>query len=385
VDEATADRQEEHRQGEERSVLPVELFSDLVFVFAITQLTTVLVEDQTWLGLIHVLLLFGMIWWIYGGYIWLTNAVPPDRLPRQALLLCAMAGFLIMGLAIPHAFSGDGAVFGVGYLIVVLIHTGLFLQASGGDLAGIVRVSPFNILCAGLLIVAGFQSPGPEAALWAVALAIQVLPPLLARAEQRFRVEPGHFVERYSLLVLIALGESLLAVGAGGRNRPLSGTVLILSVLGLAVTAALWWAYFGQDASPEAALEAMPGEWRARRALLGYFYSQIPMMLGIVCVAAAVRTALPHPTASASIARALFLSGGVAGFLIGDLFFRTSLELPRSVWRLAALPLVLALVATGTAGSVMLQIGGVAAVLIAALAAEAVRQAGRALPARPRP
>jgi low temperature requirement protein LtrA len=129
----------------------------------------------------------------------------------------------------------------------------------------------------------------------------------------------------------------------------------------------------------------MPGERRARRALLGYFYSQIPMMLGIVCVAAAVRTALPHPTASASVARALFLSGGVAGFLIGDLFFRTSLELSRSVWRLAALPLVLALTAAGTAGSVMLLFGGVAAVLIAALAAEAVRQAGRALPARPRP
>jgi len=378
VEQAAASRGDESEQTEQVRVSALELFSDLVFVFAITQLTTLLVNDPTWRGLGHALLIFGMIWWIYGGYIWLTNSVRPDRLMRKLLLFGAMAGFLMMGLAIPRAFSGDGTVFGIGYLIAVLIHTGLFTQAArASKLAGIVRVAPFNLASAVLLIVAGSLTSGVETALWAAALTIQVATPFVTRTE-RFHIEPGHFVERYSLLVLIALGESLVAVGAGGRRLPLTLSVVVLSVLGLALTAALWWAYFvGDERGAEEALRATPEERRPMRALASYFYAQIPMMLGIVCVAAAIRTALPHPTSPASASQALLLAGGAAAFLAGDLCFRAALALPRASWRLLALPLALASAILGLAGSITAQLGLVAAILLAALAAETLQEVRR--------
>jgi len=276
-----------------------------------------------------------------------------------------------MGLAIPRAFSGDGAVFGIGYLLVVLIHTGLFAQASDGNLSGLIRIAPSNLACAALLIVAGFQPANLETILWAVALAIQVLPPLIGHAAEQFHVDPGHFVERYSLLVLIALGESIVAAGAGGRRLTLTVGVVIISVLGLDLTGALWWAYFGGDESAaEDALVAVPEERRGAIALAAYFYAQIPLILGIVSIAAAIRTALPHPTSPATIGPALLLALGAAAFLAGDLSFRTALNLPRSLPRLIALPLVLATVFAGLATSATLQIGLTAAILIAALIAE---------------
>jgi low temperature requirement protein LtrA len=365
ADGPESDGQEDLRVG------PLELFSDLVFAFAITQLTTVLVGDRTWAGVGHALLLFGMIWWIYGGYIWLTNAVRPNRPIRKLLLLGAMVGFLMMGLAIPRTFQGDGLVFGIGYLIVVLIHTGLFTQAATASTFGrIVRVAPFNITSAILLILAGELSGAPVTALWVIALGIQILSPFVTRTSG-FHIEPGHFVERYGLLVLIVLGESIVATGAGGRRIPLSAAMVVTSVLGLAVTAALWWTYFASD-EPEAeeALRTTPEERRPVRALASFFYAQIPMLLGIVAIAAAIRTALPHPTSVATESQAFLLAGGAAAFLAGDQCFRLALGLPRAGWRLLAVPVVLATVAVGMTASIVMQIGLLAAVLIGALAAE---------------
>jgi low temperature requirement protein LtrA len=364
---------EEHEQdtAEAGRVTTLELFSDLVFAFAITQLTTVLFNDRTWVGVGHALLLFGMLWWMYGGYIWLTNAVRPDRPLRKLLLLGAMAGFLMMGLATPHAFQGDGVVFGMGYLLVVLIHTGLFTQAAtASTVAGIVRVAPFNLASALLLIVAGVLSGTAETALWVVALAIQVLSPLVTRTEG-FRIEPGHFVERYGLLVLIVLGESIVAVGAGARNRPLDAAVVVTSLLGLALTAALWWIYFGGDqAQAEAVLQATPAERRPVRALLAFFYAQIPMLLGVVAIAAAVRTALPHPTSAMMQGQVWLLAGGATSFLAGDLWFRATLGIPRGIWRTVAAPVLLATAAVGLTFSAIAQLAALAGVLIASLAAE---------------
>ena len=356
-------------------VSTLELFSDLVFVFAVTQLTTVLVNDRTWVGVGHVLLLFGMIWWIYGGYIWLTNAVRPDRPIRKLLLLGAMIGFLMMGLAIPRAFQGDGVVFGIGYLLVVVIHTGLFTQAaSARTFAGIIRVAPFNLTSAVLLIVAGSLSGATETVLWVVALAIQILSPFVTGTEG-FRIEPSHFVERYGLLVLIVLGESIVAVGAGGRNLPLSAAVVETSVLGLAVTAALWWIYFaGDEPRAEAALRATPVERRPARALAAFFYAQIPMFLGVVAIAAAVKIALPHPAAAATESQAWLLAGGAAAFLAGDLWFRASLGISRGIWRVLAAPVVLATAAVGLTSSIIAQLAVLAVVLIAALTAESIEE-----------
>lgn len=356
-------------------VSTLELFSDLVFVFAVTQLTTVLVNDRTWAGVGHVLLLFGVIWWIYGGYVWLTNSVRPDRPLRRLLLLGSMAGFLMMGIAIPHAFSGDGVLFGIGYLVVVLIHAGLFSQAEmASTFGGIVRVAPFNVASAVLLVVAGLTSGAEETALWAVALAVQIVTPFLSRTEG-FRIEPGHFVERYGLLVLIVLGESIVAVGVAGKDHPLNAAVVITSVLGLALTAAMWWTYFaGDDERAEEALRATSIEDRPVRALLAYFYAQIPMLLGIVAIAAAIRTSLPHPTAAATASQAWLLAGGAGAFLTGDVWFRAVLGIGRGRWRALAIPVVLAAAFVGAAVSIIVELAVMAATLIAALAAEAMEK-----------
>jgi low temperature requirement protein LtrA len=352
-------------------VSALELFSDLVFVFAITQLTTVLVNHRTWVGLGHVLLIFGMVWWMYGGYIWLTNAVRPDRPVRRVLLLGAMAGFLVMGLATPRAFEGDGVVFGFGYLVVVVIHAGLFSQAASATSFGpIIRVAPFNLASALLLIVAGALGGVAQEVLWTVALAIQVLSPFIT-GTSGFRIEPGHFVERYGLLVLIALGESIVAVGAGGGRYPLNAGVVETAVLGLALTAALWWTYFvGDEERAEAALRATPIPRRPVRALVAFFYAQIPMLLGIVAIAATVKSALPHPAAAATVSQAWLLASGAAAFLTGDVLFRASLGITRGIWRAMAAPLALATAAVGVASSIVVQLAVLSAVLIAALVVE---------------
>jgi low temperature requirement protein LtrA len=223
-----------------------------------------------------------------------------------------------------------------------------------------------------LLIIAGALSGAAETVLWVVALAVQILSPFVTRTEG-FRIEPSHFVERYSLLVLIVLGESILAVGAGGRRLSLNAAVVVTSVLGLALTAALWWIYFAADEpEAEAVLRATPVDRRPVRALAAFFYAQIPMFLGVVAIAAAVKTALPHPTAVAIASQAWLLAGGAAAFLAGDLCFRATLNMGRRIWRLAAIPVVLVTALVGLTISITGQLAVLASVLIASLAADSL-------------
>jgi len=367
--------------GEVR-VSTIELFSDLVFVFAVTQLTTVLVNEPGLTGLARVLLMFGVIWWMYGGYVWLTNSVPPDTPVRRLLLLVAMAGFLMIGLAIPRAFHGDGVAFGGGYLIVLLGPSGLFTQAATMSRIGrAVRVAPVNIVCAGLIITAGAIGGTAEEVLWAGALALQIISPVLTRT-RGFRIAPGHFVERYGLLVLIVLGESVVAVGAGGAAGALGVASVGTSVLGLALTAAFWWVYFAaDDTRAEEILRATPADQRPVRALHAFFYAQIPMLLGVVAVAAGVETILTHPTTAASAHEAWLLGAGTAAYLVGDVWFRAALGMRSSSWRALAAVLALATVPIGTASAGVTQLAALVVIVAGALAFETL--GSRRLRARP--
>src|SRR3954453_8511461 len=137
-------------------VSTLELFFDLVFVFTITQLTAVLAGRPTGIGLLRVSLMLVVIWWMYGGYAWLTNVVAPDRVGYQLLLLGGMAAFLVLSLAIPTAFSGGGVAFGLAYLVVILIHAGLFIRSqAGASGTAILRVAPLNIVAALAIVAAG--------------------------------------------------------------------------------------------------------------------------------------------------------------------------------------------------------------------------------------
>ncbi len=197
----------------ELRVSTLELFFDLVFVFTVTQLTTLLVNgfaEETPAaaaqggpveGPLRVLLVFGVIWWMYSGYAWLTNTIPPVRPARRILILLGMAGFLIMALAIPTAFDGGGWAFALGYLIIVLVHAGLYLQAT----ASFVRVVPFNLAATALLFAAGFADGVLVYLLWAAAMVLLWGSPYFI-GQKGFPLHPAHIVERHGLLVIVALG-----------------------------------------------------------------------------------------------------------------------------------------------------------------------------------
>jgi len=178
----------------DRPVSTLELFFDLLFVFAITQLTSVLAGDPSPRGVLQVLLAFGVLWWMFGGYVWLTNTIAPDTTLRRLLLLAAMVGFLVMGLALPTAFEGGGLIFGLGYLLVILIHAGLFAFAQRGTgLTGIFKVAPLNIVAAVILVIAGLFHGPIVYVLWAVAFGLEVLTSFVSDPSG-FRIAPGHFV-----------------------------------------------------------------------------------------------------------------------------------------------------------------------------------------------
>ena len=244
-------------------VTSLELFFDLVFVFVITQLTSVIVAEPTWAGVARAVLMLSVVWWMYAGYAWLTNAVPPTTGRRRILVLLAMGGFFVVALAIPDAFGDTGVVLGLAYLWVVVVHLALFASAGGTQTESILRLAPFNLSAAACVLAAGFADGWLQYALWGAAVVIEVVGPFLAGGQSGFRIRPGHFVERHGLLVLIVLGESVIAVGVGVEGRDLTANLIVSALLGLAVAAALWWTYFDQeDSRAEEALRRSPVEQR---------------------------------------------------------------------------------------------------------------------------
>jgi len=329
VTEPAADAPGEGDREEPLRVSTLELFFDLVFVFAITQLTSILARDLTVLGAVRVLLIFGVLWWMYGGYVWLSNARTPVRTPERLLMLVGMGGFLIVGLAIPHAFGRDGVAFGVGYLVVVGVHTWLYQRIN----RNIARVAPFNVLSALLIIGAGLAGGtwlGPAYGLWAAALAVQVLSPLVTRVRGRFAIRPDHFAERHGALVIIVFGESVadIGIGVGTAGQVITTSLVVSAALGLALAAALWWSYFGvgdDDRAEQAMTRADPAA-RPGLALAAFFYAYIPLLLGIVAVAAGVKRAIGHAGSTLPYPACLALAGGVALYLAGDMAFRHALQ-----------------------------------------------------------
>ncbi|MGI8330015.1 low temperature requirement protein A [Actinomadura scrupuli] len=329
---------------EQYGVTTLELFFDLVFVFAVTQLTGILVGELSLTGLAQVVLAFGVLWWMYGGYAWLTNCLPPATTPRRLLLLAGMAGFLMTALATPYAFTGGGVVWGVGYLIVVLVHGALYLQVT----RSILRVLPGNVLAAGLVIAAGLLDHGPAVyVLWTLALLVPILMPHVVPPRHWFPLRAEHIVERHGLLVLITFGESIIAIGIGvssAGHGPPSVALVAAGVLSLALVATLWWTYFaGDDERVEESLTAAERGPRTAMILNGYFYAHIPIVIGVIAMAAGLKKVLSHAWEPLhSVPAALALSGGVALYLVGNAWFRRIMGIGPSRLRLAAAVLALA-------------------------------------------
>ena len=315
---------EQHAEREQR-VTPLELFFDLVFVFAFTQVTTVLSDDPTWGGLGHGLLILAALWWAWAAYAWLTNTVDPGEGAVWGAMLVAMAAMFVAALAVPDAFGRHGVVFGVAFLIVNVMHLTLYALGARGDRdlsAAILRIAPSALVGASLIIAAGFVHGWLRSVLWLAALAVGFFGPLLG-GMSGWRVQPAHFVERHGLIVIIAIGESLIAIGLGARGTELDAGAIVAAVLGLAMTSSFWLAYF--DFFPIRAQQLLTDRSGTQRTALArdaYTYLHLPMVAGIVLFAFAMKTTLAHVGDELDVISAVGLCAGPALYLFAYVALR---------------------------------------------------------------
>ena len=357
----------------ELRVTTLELFFDLVFVFTITQLTSLLARDLSATGVVQVILIFIVLFWMYGAYAWLTNQVPPVLPVRRILLIGGMAAFFVCALAIPHAFGESGLAFGLGYLLVVVVHGGLYAHVHG---RAVLRFVPFNVAGAACVIVASQLSGADAYALWIAPIVLQYVASYLARglnASQTagFDIQPAHFVERHGGLLIVAFGESVVAVGIGVTDLTLNPSTVAIAVLGLTLSAALWWTYFGSDEKlAEASMRAAKMQERVQMAVNGYFYAFVAMLLGIVSLAAGVKLTISAIDARLGLGPALLLAGGIALYLGGDAVFRRVMRIPLSVYRIAAAVVALLTVLLGTLVAGLAQLAALLIILVVMLVFE---------------
>jgi low temperature requirement protein LtrA len=311
------------REGER--VTALELFFDLVFVLALTQCTALMAATPTWEGLLKALLVLGVLWWSWTGYAWLTSVVDPEEGAVRLVMFAAMAALLVTALCVPGAFGGDAVLFACAYGFVRAAHIGLFLLASRQD--GALRSSVLGLALStavgvALLLGAGFARGGLQLALWALALSLDMGGPFLFGAEG-WRLVPGHFAERHGAIIIIALGESIVAIGAGASGGVGAG-VVAAAVLGVVVAAAMWWLYFDVVAIVAARRLAKAKEGRERNEIArdSYSYLHLPMVAGIALVALGLKRTLVETGDPLGLVPAAAMLGGGATYLLAHVAFR---------------------------------------------------------------
>jgi low temperature requirement protein LtrA len=309
----------------EQRVTPLELFFDLVFVYAITQVTLLMSGDPTWHGVGRGLLVLAALWWAWTGYAWLTNTLEPEEGVVRAGMFAAMAALLVVALAVPDAFDADAVLFGVAYLIVRLLHLQLYAMAAKSDpdlLQAVLRMVAPAALAPAIILVAGFFDGRAQVALWVIALAIDYLGVVIGRG-QGWRVSPAHFAERHGLIVIIALGESIVAIGIGAAGVSLTPSIVAAAVLGIVVVATLWWAYFDVYAvSAQRQLSEASGAARARLARDYYSYLHLPMIAGIVLFALGLKKTIEQVGDPLATVPAVALCGGLSLYFLTHVAFR---------------------------------------------------------------
>jgi low temperature requirement protein LtrA len=311
------------REGER--VTPLELFFDLVFVLAITQCTALMSDHPTWDGLAQGLLVLGVLWWSWTGYAWLTSVVDPEEGAVRLVIFAAMAAMLIVALCVPEAFGDLALTFAVAYGFVRVAHIALFVLASRDDpnlRQSVIALGIGTAIGVGLLAGASFLDGVAQGGLWALALGLDMAGPYFFGAEG-WKLVPGHFAERHGLIVLIALGESIVAIGIGAEVGLTAG-IVVAAVLGIGLVAAMWWIYFDVVAIVSARRLIHAPEGRERNALArdSYSYLHFPMVAGIVLVALGLKKVLAHVEDPLHVVPAFALLGGLALYLLGLVGFR---------------------------------------------------------------
>lgn len=312
-------------ESDERSVGYLELFFDLTFVFAMSQVTHLMLHDISWAGFGRGVLALLALWWAWVCYGWLTNLFEIARVTHTALMITAMAAMLIAVTALPTAFTTGALVFALALLAVRLINAGMFIaSASRGEaeLASAVRRLVPGLLVGPVLIVAGAFVPSPyREMLWVAAAVADFGSPLIAGING-LRVVPSYFVHRHGLVIIIALGEAVIALGAGASESVHHPGVLGAVVLGILITGTMWWTYFGLTTGAEERLRLTPASERPQLARDAYSYLHLPLVAGIVFFALGARVSVEHIDEPLAPLAALALTGGVALFYAGEVAYR---------------------------------------------------------------
>lgn len=366
------------REGER--VTPLELFFDLVFVLALTQCTTLMARTPTWEGVLKGLLVLGMLWWSWVGYAWLTSVIDPEEGTVRLAMFASMAALLVAALCVPGAFGNEALLFACAYGVVRGAHIVLFTIASRDDAAlrrSVVGLGVTTALGVGLLGLAAFTDGALQLGLWGLALVLDAGGPYLFGADG-WKLVPGHFAERHGLIVLIALGESIVALGVGAKTE-LDAGIVTAAVLGVVVAATLWWVYFDVTAivAERRLLRTKEGRERNEMARDSYSYLHFLMVAGIALLAVGLKITLEDVSEPLKLVAAAALLGGAALYLLAHVAFRWRNMHTLSRRRLVCSIVLVALVpvTVGLGISSLATLGVLAAILTALILYEVLRYA----------
>ena len=362
---------------DDERVRPLELFFDLVFVLTLTQCTTLMAEHATWQGLVQGVLIAGIMWWAWVGYSWVGSVIDPEEGLVRLGFFVAMAGLLIVALCIPDAFGDESLLFAVGYGIVR--YAQLYLLGLGGRddpnfLRSVRGLSIGTTIGVALLVGGSFADGWTQIAIWAVALALDMGEPFVFGSEG-WRLSPGHFAERHGLIIIVALGESIVAIGVGARALDIDAGIVAAAILALAISAALWWLYFDVVAlvAERRLRGAAEGRERNEVARDSFSYLHFPMLAGIELMALGFEKTLEHVDEHLKVVPAAALMGGGAVYLLAHVAFRWRTVHRLSTQRLVAAIVLLALIPVATHIPALVSLAIVFSVLVAVLVYERIR------------
>jgi low temperature requirement protein LtrA len=377
--------------AEEARVAPIELYFDLVFVFSLTQVTALMAHDLTGHRVVRAMLVLALLWWSWVGYAWLGNVVQADEGLGRVAMFGAMAAMFVLALTVPEAFDDmpgglDGPiVVAFAYLAVRVLHLVMFLILSKEDPGlrhQVWRFSPSVIGSTAVLLVASQLHGTAQTLAWGAVLIVDYVGTILGGASGWRLRSASHFAERHGLILIVALGESIVAIGVGVAGVPISWPIVAASILGLVVAGSLWWAYFDiVSIVAERVLRRLQGEERARMARDAYSYLHLPMVAGIVLLALGIEKVLEHvgESTDGELAESLdvlplaALYGGVALFLFAHVWFKHRTWGLLTVRRLAVAILICALIPVAMELPSLAALGLLTVVMIAMIATEAVR------------
>jgi low temperature requirement protein LtrA len=377
---------------EEARVTPIELFFDLVFVFSLTQVTALMADGITAHGLLRGLLVLALLWWSWVGYAWLANVVQADEGLGRVAMFGAMAAMFVLAVSIPEAFDDNLAggldgpvVVAFAYLAVRLLHLVMFFLLSGDDPGlrrQLWRFTPSVIGSTAVLLVASQLDGWAQTFTWIAALVVDYFGTILGGASGWRLRSASHFAERHGLILIVSLGESIVAIGVGVAQEAISWPIIVASVLGLTVAGCLWWAYFDVvSIVAERMLRRAEGEERARLARDAYSYLHMPMVAGVVLVALGMKKVLEYVGEAADhelsdplpLLPLIALNGGVSLYLLAHSAFQYRTWHKVTGRRLVVAGLLGVLIPAAANLPALAALGLLTVVLIAMIASEAMQ------------